>query len=82
MFITPLSFGEGMKKLTEKEIQELRDHGLEYPWMPQKILEVIRRFHDAAKAYQDLTICYRTGRKPSEALFKRLEKARKILDET
>lgn len=33
----------------------------------------------AAQAFQELTVCYRLNKQPSEKLFKRLEKGRKIL---
>ena len=39
------------------------------------------RFLEAAKAYEELATCYRIGKRPSEALFKRLEEARKALKE-
>ena len=35
---------------------------------------------EAAKAYRELTICYRVGKRPSEKLFARLEKANTLLD--
>ena len=35
---------------------------------------------EAAKAYQELGVCYRLGKSPSEKLFKRLEKANKLLE--
>ena len=33
----------------------------------------------AAKAYRDLSTCYRLGRRPSEKLFRELEKASEVL---
>lgn len=41
----------------------------------------IRRLHAAATAYQDLSTRYRLSRTPSEGLFKRLESARKAMDD-
>jgi hypothetical protein len=35
----------------------------------------------AAKAYQELSICYRIGKRPTEKLFEQLEKANKYLKE-
>ena len=36
---------------------------------------------DAAKAFQELCVCYRIGKKPSEKLFDRLQKARELLED-
>jgi len=36
---------------------------------------------EAAIAYRDLSICYRTGRRPSDALWKALDDARRPLAE-
>ncbi len=41
----------------------------------------VARLLDAAKAYRDLATCYRVGKQPSETLFKRLEKAGKVVGE-
>lgn len=41
----------------------------------------IERMYKAAKAYCDLSTCYRTGKRPSEKLFKQLEHARLTLEE-
>jgi len=49
--------------------------------IPDLIAEV-KRLRDAAKAYQELSICYRLSKRPNEALFTRLEKARKLLEES
>jgi hypothetical protein len=38
-----------------------------------------KRLRDAALAFQELTVCYRINKRPSEKLFKRLEKARAAL---
>lgn len=38
-----------------------------------------KKLRRAAKAYQELTTCYRTGGRPSEKLFKDLEKAKAIM---
>lgn len=37
---------------------------------------------EAAKAYQELAICYRTGKRPTEKLFSRLEKAKTAIAES
>ena len=41
----------------------------------------IKKLKDAAIAYQNLSICYRIGKQPTEKLFKALDKANKILKE-
>ena len=38
------------------------------------------RLRDAALAFQDLTVCYRINKRPSDKLFKRLEAARETLE--
>ena len=38
-----------------------------------------RDLYHASKAYQQMLICYRLGKKPSEQLIKRVEKAEKVL---
>lgn len=38
------------------------------------------RMLDAAQSYQELAMCYRIGRAPSERLFKRLDDAHAALD--
>ena len=38
------------------------------------------RLMEAAKAFQDLTVCYRVGKKPNEALFQRLKRAKAALE--
>jgi len=40
----------------------------------------IKELIAAAKAYRELATVYRLGARPSEALFKRLDKARKTLE--
>lgn len=40
----------------------------------------VERLLDAAWAYRQLSMCYRVGKTPSEALFKKLEKASKALE--
>jgi hypothetical protein len=42
--------------------------------------EPYRELLEAALAFQQLATCYRVGRTPSEALFRRLEKAREALE--
>lgn len=37
---------------------------------------------EAAKAYQELAICYRIGKRPTEKLFSRLEKAKTAIAES
>lgn len=46
-----------------------------------ELLGAYRDMLAAAKAYQGLSVCYRLGKRPSEKLFKRLEKAKKALEE-
>lgn len=41
--------------------------------------ELCREQHEAAMAFRELNVCYRTGKRPSEALFKRLDKADAVL---
>lgn len=41
---------------------------------------LIDEARDAARAYQQLAMCYRIGKTPSEALFKRLEKAKAAIN--
>ncbi len=36
-------------------------------------------WRDAALAWRDMNACFRTGRTPSEALFKRLDRARELV---
>ena len=43
--------------------------------------EGVKKLIDAAIAYRELNICYRLGKKPTEKLFKKLNKAGKILEE-
>jgi hypothetical protein len=38
------------------------------------------RLFDAARAFDELAICYRIGKRPTEKLFKRLAKARETLN--
>jgi hypothetical protein len=39
-----------------------------------------QRMREAALAFQELTVCYRINKRPSEKLFKRLDQARAALD--
>lgn len=41
----------------------------------QKAAERQRELLEAARAFQALNVCYRVGKTPSEALFRRIEKA-------
>ena len=41
----------------------------------------IDRLRAAAKSFRDLCACYRVGKRPSEALWKRLEEAAKTMEE-
>ena len=43
--------------------------------------EEVKKLIDAAIAYRELNIFYRLGKKPTEKLFKKLNKAGKILEE-
>ena len=43
--------------------------------------EEVKKLIDAAIAYRELNIHYRLGKKPTEKLFKALNKAGKILEE-
>jgi len=48
-------------------------------------LAAVKRQRDelvkACSAKDDLLACYRLGKRPSETLFKRLDKAKKVLDD-
>ena len=45
----------------------------------KKLVQDVRELREAAQAFRNLNICYRLGKSPSEALFKRLKKAREAL---
>jgi len=38
-----------------------------------------KKLLSAARAYQDLSVCYRIGKRPTEKLFSQLEKANALL---
>jgi hypothetical protein len=40
----------------------------------------LEQMTDAAKAYRELAMCYRIGKRPTEKLFDRLAKADELLD--
>ena len=45
-----------------------------------KLRQHAEALEDAARAYQELNVCYRMTKRPPEKLFKRLDKANKALD--
>ncbi len=47
----------------------------------KKLLNECAKIRKAAEAFRDLSTCYRTGKRPSESLFARLQKAQEILKE-
>jgi len=60
---------------------ELAIEGIEYydademdSWLTDTVL-------DALQAKDELLVCYRAGRQPTEALFRRLEKANALIKE-
>jgi len=42
-------------------------------------LKLLEKYKEAAEAFRDLNTCYRLGKRPSEKLFWRLEKANQAL---
>ena len=45
-----------------------------------KLRQHVEALEDAARAYQELNVCYRMTKRPPDKLFKRLDKANKALD--
>lgn len=43
-------------------------------------MRIEKNLYEAAKAYQDLCVCYRVGKPPTEKLFTRLDKAREAIE--
>lgn len=46
----------------------------------KQLEEQNKQMFEAAKSFQELNICYRLGKRPSEKLFNKLEKANKFID--
>ena len=59
---------EGERVMDEKEIAELKAVKAEN----KKLLS-------AARAYRDLSVCYRIGKRPTEKLFSQLERANALI---
>ena len=58
---------------SESAFEKMQEHNKE--------LEAeVERLREAAKAYQDLSVCYRLGKRPTEKLFTRLVKAKEALE--
>ena len=62
----------------DKPWDDRSDLEIKYKELEAKLQEAV----EAALAYQKLSNCYRVGKQPTEKLFKELDKANKVLEET
>lgn len=62
--------------------ERANEHASELVGFINDLIAEVRGLREGIKAYQALCVCYRLGRRPSEAVFTRIEKARKLLEES
>ena len=71
---------DSVRARQEKSMRKYEEKVKNSPWNQLKETRaLLTEALEAARAFQELTICYRIGKTPSEALFTRLAKARAII---